>query len=80
VVALDLDRLQFLRLDLDIFAFAELITASLLVGLDDITRLGVHHLLLQPVAGLLVDHVKSGLRNGGRGRVQPNRACHQGQL
>src|SRR6478735_2785793 len=54
VVALDLDRFELLRLDLDIFALAQLVAASLLVALDDIAGLGVDHLLLQSVAGLAV--------------------------
>ena len=77
VVALDLDGVEFLRLDLDIFAFAELIAAGLLVALDHVAGLGVDHLLLQPVAGLLVDHVEAGLFGRRRRRIDRDRAGHE---
>ena len=80
VVALDLDRLQLLRLDLDIFALPQLIAAALLVALDDVAGLGVDHLLLQPVAGLLVDHVEAGLFGRRRRRIERDRAGHERKL
>ena len=80
VVALDLDRLQLFLFDLDILALLQLIAAALLVAFDDIAGLGIDHLLLQPVAGLLVDHVEAGLLDRGRGRIQRHRAGHQGQF
>jgi hypothetical protein len=60
MVAFDLNRFELFLFDLDIFAFFQLIAAGLLVAFDDVPGLGVDHLLLQPVAGLLVDHVEAG--------------------
>src|SRR5207253_3156803 len=80
VVALDLNRLQFFRLDLDILSLAHLIAAALLVALDDVAGLDVDHLLLQPVAGLPVDHVETGLLDAGSGRIKYHRARYERQF
>ncbi len=80
VVALDLHRLQLLRLDLDIFALGELVAATLLVAFDDVAGFRVDHLLLQPVASLAVDHVEACLLDRGRGRIEHDGAAHQRQL
>ena len=66
--AVDLDRLQFSFFDLDIFVFGEFIAAGLVAALDDITRLHVHHLLPEPVAGLLVNEMEAGFLGAGGGR------------
>ena len=55
----------------------ELIAAGLLVALDDVAGLGVDHLLLQPVAGLLVDQVEAGLSADVDRRIERDRAGHQ---
>src|SRR3954454_17599730 len=80
VVALDLDRFELLRLDLDIFALTQLVAASLLVALDDVAGLSVDHLLLQPVAGLAVDHVKPRLLGRGGRRIKHDGATDQREL
>src|SRR5437868_2595704 len=80
VVALDLNRLEFLLFDLDIFAFSKFIAARLLLALHDIAGLGIDHLLLEPVAGFLVDQVEAGLL-GRRGRgIKLHRAGHERKL
>jgi hypothetical protein len=61
MAALELDRIEFVRLDLDMFASGKLVAARLLVGLDHLAGLGVDHLLLRAVASLLVDQVEAGL-------------------
>ena len=48
--------------------------AGLLVAFDDVAGLGVDHLLLQPMAGFLVDHVKAGFVHGSRSRIEQYRA------
>jgi hypothetical protein len=78
--AFDLDGFQLLLVDLDVFALLQLITAALLFALDHIAGLGVNHLLLQAVAGLLVDHVEVGLFDRCRGRIKRHRARDQGKL
>jgi hypothetical protein len=65
--AFELDGLELVGIDLDIFAFRQLIAAALLVFLDHLAGFGVHHLLLQPMAGLPVDLMKVGAL-GRRGR------------
>jgi len=55
-----LDGFEFFLFDLDKFALFQLIAAAFLAGFDDIAGLGIDHLLLQPVAGFLVDHVEAG--------------------
>src|SRR5438876_8075137 len=60
--------------------FFQLITARLLIALDHVAGLGVDHLLLQAVAGLLVDHVEVGLFDRRRGRIKRHRARDQGKL
>ena len=80
MVAFDLDGLELLLFDLDILALLQLVAAALLVAFDDIAGLGVDHLLLQPVAGLLVDHVEAGFLDRRRGRIQHHRARHQGEF
>jgi len=60
VRARDLDSFQFLRLDLDILAARQFVTAALVVLVDDLARLLVDHLLAQAVAGLSVDLVEIG--------------------
>ena len=80
VVAFDLDRLELFRLDLDIFALAQLVAASLLVALDDVAGFGIDHLLLQPVAGFAVDQVKPGLLGRGRGGIEHDRAGDERQF
>jgi hypothetical protein len=55
VLALDPDLLELLVFNRDVFAAADLQTASDLIGLDDLAGLGVDQLLFQAVAGLLVD-------------------------
>src|SRR5436305_13088283 len=80
MVALDLNGFQLFRFDLDIFALAHFVAAPLLVALDDVAGLGVDHLLLQAVAGLLVDHMEARLLDAGGGRIQHDRAGHEGKL
>jgi hypothetical protein len=74
VVAFDLDGFQLFLFDLDIFALFQLVAAALLIAFDDIAGLGIDHLLLQPVAGFLVDHVESGFFDGCGGRIKQHRA------
>jgi hypothetical protein len=73
MVALDLDRFQLFLFDLDILALFQLVAAPFLVVFDHIAGLGVDHLLLQPVAGLPVDHVEVGFVDGGRSRIEEHR-------
>ena len=74
MVAFDLDGFQLFLFDLDIFALFQLVAAALLIAFDDIAGLGIDHLLLQPVAGFLVDHVEAGFVDGCRGRIKQHRA------
>jgi hypothetical protein len=54
--------------------------AALLVAFDDVAGLGIDHLLLQPVAGFPVDHVKTGFLGGGGGRIEQNGTRNEGKL
>jgi hypothetical protein len=58
MTAFDLDGFQLVLFDLDVFALLQFVTAGLLIAFDHIAGLGIDHLLLQPVAGFLVDHVE----------------------
>jgi hypothetical protein len=71
--AFDSNGFQFVVFDLDIFALFQLITTALPIAFDDVAGLGVDHLLLQPVAGPLVDQVKAGFVDLGRGRIKQHR-------
>jgi hypothetical protein len=51
----NLDGLQLLVLDEEELAFADLVAAGLVVGIDRVAGLLVDELLAQPVAGLAVD-------------------------
>src|ERR1700680_2465773 len=55
VGAFDLDGLQLLVLDEEELAFADLVAAALVVGIDRVAGLLVDELLAQPVSGLAVD-------------------------
>ena len=76
VGALDLDRIELLRLDLDVLAAGELIAAALVVLVDDTACFLVDHLLAQAVAGLAVDLVEIGSSRTGSmpGRGRPGRS------
>ena len=80
MVAFDLNRFQLLFFDLDVLSLFQLVAAGFLVLVDDLAGLGIHHLLLQPVAGLFVDHVKSGFFDRGRGRIEHDGACDERKL
>ena len=53
--AFNLDGLQLLVLDEEELAFADLVAAALVVGIDRVAGLLVDELLAQPVAGPAVD-------------------------
>jgi hypothetical protein len=76
VRAFNLDRLQFICLDLDIASLAEFVTPAFLVAFDDPPGVLIDHLLPQAVARLLVDLMKVGLLGLGRGGKQFDRARH----
>ena len=59
--ALEFDRVEFLRLNLNIAAAFEFITAALVVPFDHATRLFIDHLLAKTISGLAIDLVKSRL-------------------
>ena len=78
--ALDFDRFQLFRIDLDVIAIAEFVAAALTGFVHDASGLFVHHLLPQPVAGLAVNLVKTrflGLRGSG---IERDGTGHQRQL
>jgi hypothetical protein len=74
MVALDLNGLQFVLFDLDILALFQLISAGLLIAFDHVAGFGIDHLLLQSVAGFLVDHVEAGFVDRRCGGVKQHRA------
>jgi hypothetical protein len=80
VVAFDLNSVQLFLFDLDIFALFQFVAAGFLIAFDHVAGLGVDHLLLEPVAGLLVDHMEVGLFDRRRGRVERHRASHEGKF
>jgi hypothetical protein len=73
MVAVDLDGIQLVLFDLDIFALFQFVTAGLLFAFDDVAGLGINHLLFEPVAGFLVDHVEAGFVRGSCGRIEQYR-------
>jgi hypothetical protein len=80
MIALDLDRFQFFLFNLDILALFKLIAAALLAVFDNFTGSGIDHLLLQPVTGLLVDHVEAGFLGRGRSRMEHDRTGNEGKF
>jgi hypothetical protein len=54
VRALNLDRLQFILVDFNIFSFRQFVSAAPVLGVNDASSLFVDHLLSQPVSGLRV--------------------------
>jgi hypothetical protein len=77
--ALYLNRFQFILIDLDVLALAELIAAPFMRGIDGAARLLVDHLLAQPVPGLRVDLVKVRFLALRSRRKQLYRASHERQ-
>ena len=75
-----LDGFQLFRLDLDVAAFGEFVTAPLVVFIDGAARLLVHHFLAQPVAVLAIDLVEMDFVRLARGRVEDDRAGHERKL
>src|SRR3954469_1036900 len=73
----DLNCLQLVRLDLDILAVTELVAAALVLLINDVAGLLVDHLLAQPVAGLAVDLVKAGLLGLAGRRIERDLAGHE---
>ena len=80
VRALDLDRIELLRLDFHVLAAGQLIAAALVVLVDDTACFLVDHLLAQAIAGLAVDLVETGLLGLARSRIEGDRAGHQREL
>jgi hypothetical protein len=80
VSALNLDRLDFVKLDLNEFALGHLVAASLVVFVDAPAGLLVHHLLAESVAGLPIDLVKVRLLGLAGCRVEGNGTRHQREL
>src|SRR5436309_3154043 len=76
----DLNGFQLFLGNLDVLALFQLITAGLLFALDHVAGLGVDHLLLQAVAGLLVDHVEVGFFDRCVGRIKRQRARDEGKF
>ncbi len=54
VRALDLDCLEFVLVDCNIFSFRQFVSAALVLSVNDASSLFVDHLLMQPVPGLRV--------------------------
>src|SRR5262249_31676630 len=80
VSALDLDLLDFLVVDLDVLAFADLVAATHLLPRDRLAGLRIHHLLANTIAGLLVDAAKRyALRSRGS-RIERDRTRNQRKL
>jgi hypothetical protein len=80
VRALHLDRLHLLRLDLNVLAFGDLVTAALVVLVDGLAGLLVDHLLAQAVAGAAVDLVEVRLLGLTGGRKKRDRTGDERQL
>src|SRR6185437_3545210 len=74
VRALDLDLLELVVLDHQVLALADLVAAPDVLALDHVAALAVDQLLLQPVAGLLVDAMEAHLLGARRRRIERNRA------
>ena len=80
VVALELDRLDLVILDLDELALGDLVTLDLAVALDGIAGLLVDILAAHAVAGLAVESAEgNALRRGGR-RIEGDGARNEGEL
>src|SRR5262249_51826750 len=80
VSALDLDLLDFLVVDLDVLAFADLVAATHLLPRDRLAGLRIDHLLAKTIAGLLVDAVKRYALRGRGSRIERDRTRNQRKL
>jgi hypothetical protein len=69
VGALELDGLELVLVDLDIFPLAQLVAAAFVGLVDHLADLLVDHLLAQPIAGALVDLVEMRPLGPGRSRI-----------
>jgi hypothetical protein len=78
--ALDLVRLQLLRLNLHILALGQFVAASLMLAIHHAAGLLIDHLLAQAVAGLAVYLVETCLFGLAGGREQRHGTRDQGQL
>ena len=72
--AFDRDRLEFVRLKLDVFAFRDLVTLYDLGIIHFVAGFGVNFLVPDTMARLFVDLVKADLFPLGRSRKQCDRA------
>ncbi len=78
--ALDLDLLDLLVLDLNVLALADLVAAADVLLVHRLGGLRIDQLLLEPVAGLLVDPVERHSLRAGRSRIQSDRTGYQREL
>jgi len=74
VGAFDLNLLDFLVLDLEVLALANLVAAANVLLLECLAGFGVDELLLQSVCGLFVDPVERNSLRARRGRIKRDRA------
>jgi hypothetical protein len=79
-LALECNRVELFGFELDVLALADLVAFDDVVGLDLAPSLCIHLLVLDPVAGLLVQLMEADLLALGRGREQRDRARDQRQL
>jgi len=54
-LALQRDRLEFFRIDFDVFALADLVTLNDVARLDFVARIRIDLAVLDPIAGVLVE-------------------------
>ena len=75
--AFDPDLLDLLVLDLKILALPDLVAAADILFLDRLAGLGIDLLLLQAIAGLLVDAVEGDPLRARCGRIESDGARNQ---
>ena len=80
VLALDLQGLDLVVLDLDVDALVDLVAAPLVGGVHRLARLLIDQLLAQAIAGFLVDLAERDALGRCGGRIHRNRAGNQREL